>query len=862
MEIKHEKAPTALMDIPTLVHMSRMGDSLPRSIHADHRRVDRAPVRKPSVPGQLVRKRDPDSRPQATNNDNPRPFKRPCSNPHSSNNQLCQECAAIRWNIIDKWMEFEGRFTWVGMSIADVGKRYRNVSPSTTCPLCRQLWAPWIEPYIRQQHPGKPDKGDRIHIFRHLRHLPQVNDYPTSVQQMRKHQAPFHIAVVPILRGWRDELREHFATRGMVVVVPPGQLDSELFTPREVSRKFDPQVVRSWLRCCRRHKTLCKPQAPGVKGLRLIDCNSHDLVIKNHSPEDGYVALSYVWGKPDPSTAQGTKAQTNRSEQTKRGPCRPINAAMCNGRRTVDQRGGSKQVPASHHRSSTAGGRAHPVDTRPRLPRDLPLTIRDAIRVTKALGSRFLWIDKYCIDQSNEGEKQEQFSRMGDIYGGAQLTLFALGRDATYGLPGVSCRTRHWKQQSTSVPPYQMLSTMPDPHFCIERSQWSNRGWTYQEGLFSTRRLFFTDFQIYYECNAMNATESLKSNLEILHTLDGQRLRAYHRAGRFVCGNSNTYSHLKVMASQANHRKIDILRRCQFQVRQYTKRELTYKDDVLNAFAGIARYYAKTTAKIASLAGLPVPFPLAKLPDMTQEGLDHLSYALAWTHGFGNFARDEWSSDRNRARSMHRSLRWHPVGNPRPQRREGFPSWSWAGWFGEIGFRDGSVEDADWLLRSGPYRQFMIRKLLAAQELHLDAFTLSPERIKWWDKDPEMPLRYVQCSSLHVSLSTGTSSLEELRQKLVTRQFECLILGTYGKPRKDVMRAIRGADRKSSKARLRRIDLLDQLDADGLICLIVRGRGDGKWERIGQLKVDLGDYDRERALEAWTSRVKRRFVLA
>jgi hypothetical protein len=69
-----------------------------------------------------------------------------------------------------------------------------------------------------------------------------------------------------------------------------------------------------------------------------------------------------------------------------------------------------------------------------------------------------------------------------------------------------------------------------------------------------------------------------------------------------------------VRHNKANHRKIDMICRCQYQIAQYTRRELTNKDDVLNAFAAIARFYAKTAAVIASLAGIPIPFPIANLP--------------------------------------------------------------------------------------------------------------------------------------------------------------------------------------------------------------------------------------------------------
>jgi hypothetical protein len=397
---------------------------------------------------------------------------------------------------------------------------------------------------------------------------------------LRDNNAPFHVAIVPIVRTCRKELRErleeHIKAKGMVVVVPKELPESEIFVPQMVSKEFDPEVVKAWLDYCKVHKKLCQQQAVEVKGMKVIDCDSEPPTVQTYQHGKPYVALSYVWGKA-----------------------------------------GSDDFPPS-----TLVGE------------NVPRTIKDAIKVTKDLGYSFLWIDNYCIDQKNDEEKRAQCARMGDIYAGSQITLFALGPDSNYGLPGVSSRPRLRRRQCTAREEwkYKFISTLPDPHLFIKKSVWATRGWTYQEGLFTTRRLFFTDHQIYFECNSMNCVETFKSNLKILHIQDNQRLRSVHRAGQFVCGNSNQYSHLNVEKSQENHRKIDTIRRYQYQIRQYTKREFSYDDDVLNAFAGIADYYAETNARILSLAGLPIPFPLARTWNIAQERLDHLSYALAWKH--------------------------------------------------------------------------------------------------------------------------------------------------------------------------------------------------------------------------------------
>jgi hypothetical protein len=59
--------------------------------------------------------------------------------------------------------------------------------------------------------------------------------------------------------------------------------------------------------------------------------------------------------------------------------------------------------------------------------------------VTLNLGYRFLWIDRYCINQSDNTEAQSQIKQMGFIYQESDLTIIATARTGpSYGLPDVS----------------------------------------------------------------------------------------------------------------------------------------------------------------------------------------------------------------------------------------------------------------------------------------------------------------------------------------------------------------------------------------------------------------------------------------
>lgn len=72
-------------------------------------------------------------------------------------------------------------------------------------------------------------------------------------------------------------------------------------------------------------------------------------------------------------------------------------------------------------------------------PTHISRTVGDAIKVTPSLGYRYLWVDKYCIDQADPQDLQKQLLQMGRIYACADATIVAsAGNDANFGLPGVS----------------------------------------------------------------------------------------------------------------------------------------------------------------------------------------------------------------------------------------------------------------------------------------------------------------------------------------------------------------------------------------------------------------------------------------
>lgn len=261
-------------------------------------------------------------------------------------------------------------------------------------------------------------------------------------------------------------------------------------------------------------------------------------------------------------------------------------------------------------------------DRSSRLLSKFPLTIEDSIVVCKALDYRYLWVDRYCIPQKDQQMRARQIQQMDDIYCGSALTIIACaGSGPQYGLPGISKSRAPCPSIRTGASEYlQMIPTVQDIHSSI----WATRAWTYQEALLAQRRLFFTDRQVYFESNDMVESEITTLAPVMTRVLDP---RIYSQV------TSSTFP--------------GDIHKC---IQAYTRRNLSFQSDILNALFGILTYYGREH-DILHLWGVPFS---ANTPASIDE------------------------PPRKHIITFEESLRWYPSGEH--SRREGFPSWSWAGW--------------------------------------------------------------------------------------------------------------------------------------------------------------------------------------
>jgi hypothetical protein len=226
------------------------------------------------------------------------------------------------------------------------------------------------------------------------------------------------------------------------------------------------QRVRDWLKACSLHKN-CSKQFKQTLPYRILDVGSSEnprlRLVEDCKDDAEYIALSYCWGVEDTFV-------TTRDN-------------LAEFKLSIDAR-------------------------------NLPQTFVDAIKVSRHLGQRYLWIDALCILQKDPVDWEEQSQKMGDIYSRAWLMISA-----------ANSRSVHEGFLRPRPPNAKLYGTIQEGevlhkvYISVERSSegledgilskepLTTRGWTLQERLLSQRKLHFCKRQIYWQCGTEVCSE-------------------------------------------------------------------------------------------------------------------------------------------------------------------------------------------------------------------------------------------------------------------------------------------------------------------------------------------------------------------
>ncbi|KAJ4309251.1 hypothetical protein N0V84_011613 [Fusarium piperis] len=480
--------------------------------------------------------------------------------------------------------------------------------------------------------------------------------------------------------------------------------------------------VRGWIACCAAHHgKRCNPSTHRpITSFRLIDCKTRDIV-DGQPVMNQFVALSYVWGS---SAREPATVDHDRVENAER-------------------------------------------------------VVEDAILATQALGCRYLWVDRHCITNEDEEIRRRQLQEMNSVYANAQVTFVAAaGKDSTFGLPGVS-RTR--QQPYARIQGHALVAVPPDPAKIVKDSIWWTRGWTFQEGVLSRRRLIFTEHEVSYECRGMVTRESIELP-ERIHRIAATRYPIHEDMRIF------SFSH-------RGYGRYDKTFSIWYHISEYTERHLTHDYDILNAMLGIMQVAAERNPPVYHLCGVPIVLDCPNEPDGPTL-LEAFVSGLCWLVPSGT-------------------------------RREGFPSWSWTGWKGKayepkvsaVSFKSGFAVEVSMVARDDP-----------------------SEVLSWAEFEAMEPKEKAALPQDYLLEITGTAVKVTIRWTKGYSPYAILYNGHDAlkgsielckDPSQDA-----GFQRQLVEERLTAIAIgNDDDDDDPLVLLAVAKVGD-YWERIGVIKVE------------------------
>jgi len=247
-----------------------------------------------------------------------------------------------------------------------------------------------------------------------------------------------------------------------------------------------------------------------------------------------------------------------------------------------------------------------------------PKTLAEAIRVTRRLKIRYIWIDALCIIQDGDGQDwAEQSASMTDILNisalespncDAGLLPLAVPNDGlrvATALPPVVANNIHIFEASEHM-----------PGVVSNRRPLSTPGWAYQERLVSPASLHYTRFGMVWECCSEDNAEYLDSDhvkssptkdewQRILQNLDVNKPADDEAESDQIVEELNAgieeedldYKHRRFTYND----KLGTYYAC---VEEIARRDLTKQQDRLPAMAGIAARFARalsTTYVVAAL---------------------------------------------------------------------------------------------------------------------------------------------------------------------------------------------------------------------------------------------------------------------
>ncbi|KAI1298562.1 heterokaryon incompatibility protein-domain-containing protein [Xylaria venustula] len=227
------------------------------------------------------------------------------------------------------------------------------------------------------------------------------------------------------------------------------------------------EILRKWLKDCDENHPRCHIESTEASFLRmptrLIDVGGEGSpkvhLLETKDSQQGpvrhykYIALSHPWG---------TKAEHNH---------------YCTTRQNIH-----------HHKAGIS-------------PDVLPDTFKDAIRVTRELGVKYLWIDSLCIVQGEDGDFDEEAIHMETVFSMAYCVIAATrAKGASSGFLNARPERKVVGLERPGEPPLYICECIDDFQKDVIDGPLNKRGWVFQERALARRTIYFAENQNYWEC--------------------------------------------------------------------------------------------------------------------------------------------------------------------------------------------------------------------------------------------------------------------------------------------------------------------------------------------------------------------------
>lgn len=141
---------------------------------------------------------------------------------------------------------------------------------------------------------------------------------------------------------------------------------------------------------------------------------------------------------------------------------------------------------------------------------ELPDTFKHAVKVTRELGVRYLWIDSLCIIQGNDGDFDVEAKRMETVFSSAYCVIAASRATGTSdGFLKDRPDRKFVKFEGSSENPFYICEAIDHFQHDVIEGALNKRGWVLQERALARRTIYFTEKQTYWECGEGVRCETL-----------------------------------------------------------------------------------------------------------------------------------------------------------------------------------------------------------------------------------------------------------------------------------------------------------------------------------------------------------------